>query len=87
MKDKLLKDINFLLNEGAAKDLRWLERHVDGFNVRLTALAGMDAAYLFNKNHSKIQRIAKQLKVVTDELKRAVLDEIQDEKMRERGRR
>jgi len=90
MKDKVKQAYNEMLNEvkgpNAVSDLKWLRRHIDGFNVRLTALSGIDAAYLFNKNHKKIQRIAKDVKSVHDELKTAILEEMADEKMRERSR-
>jgi hypothetical protein len=91
MKDKILEAYENMLNEnmlseGAAADLKWLTRHVDGLNVRMTALFGLDAAYLDNKNMRKLRQILKDLKVITDEHKRAILDELQDEKMRERGR-
>jgi hypothetical protein len=91
MKDKILEAYEGMLNEnmlneGTAKDLQWLNRHVDGFNVRLTALFGLDAAYTDNRNFKKIKQIMRQLKGVTDELKKAILDEMQDEKMRERSR-
>jgi hypothetical protein len=91
MKDKILEAYEEMLNEnmlseGAAKDYKWLIRHIDGMNVRLTALFGLDAAYTNNKNFKIIKKALKDLKGVTDELKRAILDEMQDEKMRERSR-
>jgi hypothetical protein len=89
-KDKILEAYENMLNEvkgpNAAADYKWLLRHIDGLNTRMTALFGMDAAYLNNKNIKTLRRALKDIKSVTDELKRAVLDELQDEKMRERSR-
>ncbi len=75
-----------MLSEGAAADYKWLIRHIDGMNVRLTALFGLDSAYTDNRNFKTIKRALKDLKGVTDELKKAILDEMQDEKMRARSR-
>jgi len=91
MKDKILEAYEEMLNEdilseGAAADYKWLVRHVDGMNVRMTALFGLDAAYLDNKNMRKLRQILKDLKVITDEHKKAILDEMQAEKMRARSR-
>ncbi len=91
MKDKILEAYENMLNEnilneGAAADYKWLLRHVDGMNVRLTALFGLDSAYTNNKNYKIIKKALKDLKGVTDELKKAILDEMQDEKMRARSR-
>lgn len=74
------------LNEGAAKDLKWLESWVDGMNVRLTGLFGLDTAYTYSSNFKTIKRALKDIKSVTDKLKKAIQDEMQDEKMRERSR-
>ncbi len=75
-----------MLSEGAAADLKWLTRHVDGMNVRLTALFGLDSAYTNNRNFKTIKKALRDLKGVTDELRRAIIDEMADEKLRQRSR-
>lgn len=86
IKTDWMRDTSEAKGPNAAGDLKWLRRHVDGMNTRLTALYGLDAAYLFNKNHKRISQALKILKSVHDELKTAIIDEMADEKMRERSR-
>jgi len=81
VKTNWLKDKD-RLDEGAAKDLQWLEKWVDGMNVRLTGLFGLDTAYTYSANFKTIKRALKDIKSVTDKLKKAIQDEIQDEKNR-----
>jgi hypothetical protein len=86
MRDKV--KINWLrdkdrVDEASAKDdMKWLNRHVDGLNVRITALFGLDAAYLNNKNFKTIKRALKDIQGVTNELKKVIQDEIQNERNR-----
>ncbi len=90
MKDKIQQAYDEMLNEvkgpNAASDLKWLRRHIDGMNVHLTGLFGIDSAYLNNKNFKTIKRILRELKSVHDEIRTAIIDEMADEKLRARSR-